>query len=49
MTSSAASSTAIEGPDALARLNAAIMGDRNPRGIPAAVFVVRLALAARSL
>uniref|UniRef100_M4B850 Prefoldin subunit 3 n=1 Tax=Hyaloperonospora arabidopsidis (strain Emoy2) TaxID=559515 RepID=M4B850_HYAAE len=39
MTSSATASTAIESPDALARLNAAIMGERNPRGIPSAVFV----------
>ncbi|KAI9907093.1 hypothetical protein PsorP6_016333 [Peronosclerospora sorghi] len=28
-----------ESPEVLARLNAAIMGDRNPRGIPSAVFV----------
>ncbi|CEG42739.1 prefoldin subunit 3 [Plasmopara halstedii] len=29
----------IESPEALARLNAAIMGERNPRGIPSSVFV----------
>lgn len=31
-----------ESPEALARMAERIVGDRNPRGIPAAVFVVRL-------
>ncbi|KUF89105.1 hypothetical protein AM588_10002043 [Phytophthora nicotianae] len=39
MASSAPTSTGLESPEALARLNAAIMGERNPRGIPSAVFV----------
>ncbi|KAJ8554751.1 hypothetical protein ON010_g9730 [Phytophthora cinnamomi] len=42
MASSAPTTTGLESPEALARLNAAIMGERNPRGIPSAVFVVRL-------
>ncbi|CAH0473638.1 unnamed protein product [Peronospora belbahrii] len=29
----------LESPEALARLNATIMGERNPRGIPSAVFI----------
>ncbi|CAI5741708.1 unnamed protein product [Peronospora destructor] len=32
-------STGIESSEALTRLNATIMGERNPRGIPSAVFV----------
>ncbi|KAG2876138.1 hypothetical protein PC129_g21372 [Phytophthora cactorum] len=39
MASPAPTSTGLESPEALARLNAAIMGERNPRGIPSAVFV----------
>jgi hypothetical protein len=39
---SPAPSKGLESPEALARLNATIMGERNPRGIPSAVFVVRL-------
>ncbi|KAG7387585.1 Prefoldin subunit 3 [Phytophthora pseudosyringae] len=39
MASSAPTPTGLESPEALARLNAAIMGERNPRGIPSAVFV----------
>lgn len=30
-----------ESPEALTRMSEAIIGERNPRGIPAAVFVVR--------
>ncbi|KAF4322702.1 hypothetical protein BBO99_00003015 [Phytophthora kernoviae] len=39
MATSAPNSAAPESPEALARLNAQIVGERNPRGIPAAVFV----------
>ncbi|KAL3669731.1 hypothetical protein V7S43_005111 [Phytophthora oleae] len=39
MASSAPNASGLESPEALARLNATIMGERNPRGIPSAVFV----------
>lgn len=41
-TVAAAAAPAIqESPEALARMSESIIGERNPRGIPAAVFVVR--------
>ncbi|CAH0487620.1 unnamed protein product [Peronospora farinosa] len=39
MTSSVPMSSSLESPETLSRLNATIMGQRNPRGIPSAVFV----------
>lgn len=49
-TASAAAAPAIqESPEALARMSESIIGERNPRGIPAAVFVVRLPFVTLSL
>lgn len=41
MASTGAAPAVQESPEVLARMGERIIGERNPRGIPAAVFVVR--------